>query len=48
MSQRRTETDYGWVEGMNPETMESVYFIPRPNGDVILGGTFQDENWDVR
>ncbi|KAG9017510.1 hypothetical protein FRB90_000983 [Tulasnella sp. 427] len=32
---------------VNPETSESTYFIPRTNGDVVLGGTFQADNWDV-
>ncbi|KAG8880123.1 hypothetical protein FRB97_001054 [Tulasnella sp. 331] len=27
---------------------EKIYTIPRPNGDVILGGTSQQGNRDVR
>jgi len=26
---------------------ESTYVIPRINGDVVVGGTFQEGNWDV-
>ncbi|KAG8909804.1 hypothetical protein FRC02_007574 [Tulasnella sp. 418] len=33
---------------VNKETKETTYIIPRNNGDVVVGGTFQEGNWDVR
>ncbi|KAG9022613.1 hypothetical protein FS837_006268 [Tulasnella sp. UAMH 9824] len=33
---------------VNHETSETTYMIPRSNGDVFVGGTFQVGNWDVR
>ncbi|KAG8991436.1 hypothetical protein FRB94_005337 [Tulasnella sp. JGI-2019a] len=32
---------------VNKETDETIYFIPRINGDIVIGGTFQEGNWDV-
>ncbi|KAG8915244.1 hypothetical protein FRC00_006279 [Tulasnella sp. 408] len=37
----------GLVPHVNPETSETTYLIPRSNGDVLLGGTFQVGDWDV-
>ncbi|KAG8886751.1 hypothetical protein FRB98_001052, partial [Tulasnella sp. 332] len=31
----------------NKLAKETIYVIPRRNGDVIVGGTFQEGNWDV-
>jgi len=32
-------------EGKEPG--EATYIIPRPDGTVILGGTFQQDNWEL-
>lgn len=36
-----------FLTAYNKEPGETTYIIPRPDGSVILGGTFQHDNWDL-
>jgi len=39
---------FGFSFYINKETSETIYMIPRKNGDVLVGGTLEEGNWDVR